>query len=164
MDVYQMQLTKVGPGLRERVTRYLAGQHHRATVNRLRQYREMLEAGMTPEPWIALEAPVLTVLADVCAALHLTPAEQIEVLGNNGQQAQMDILEEPVLPQKQLNVRQRQALIQVQAQGYISNGDLQRVYPDVTSETLRLDLADLVQRGLLRRQGRCRGTRYTAAV
>lgn len=162
MDAYQMQLVKVGPSLRERAEQFVAGKHHEAVVNRLRRFREGLEAEMTPEPWTLLEAPAVTLLADICDALHLTPAEKAKVLGNDGQAAQEAILAERIQPQKRLNERQQQALAEVQQRGQITNGELQRVYPEVTAETLRLDLVDLVQRGLLRRQGRCRGTVYTA--
>lgn len=162
MDVYQMQLVKVGPSLRERAKQFIAGKHHQAVVNRLRRFREELETGTEPEPWTTLEAPAVTFLADICDALCLTAYEKAEVLGIEGQQAQDSILAEQIRPQKHLNTRQQQALAEVQQRGYITNGDLQRVYPEVTAETLRLDLVDLVQRGLLRRQGRCRGTVYTA--
>jgi predicted HTH transcriptional regulator len=162
MDVYQMQLVKVGPSWRERAEQFVARQHHHAVVNRLRRFREGLEAGMEPEPWTTIEAPAVTFLADICDALHLTANEKAEVLGAEGQQAQDDILAERVRPQKRLNERQQQALAEVEQRGYITNGDLRQAFPQVTAETLRLDLVDLVQRGLLQRQGRCRGTVYTA--
>ena len=162
MDVYQMQLVRVVPSWRERAEQFVAGQHHQAMVNRLRRFREELEASMEPEPWTMLEAPAVTFLADICDALHLTANGKAEVLSAVGQQAQNDILAEQIRPQKRLNERQQQALAVVQQRGHITNGDLQQVYPEVTAETLRLDLADLVQCGLLRRQGRCRGTVYTA--
>ncbi len=162
MDVYQMQLVKVGPSLQERAEQFIAGKHHQAVVNRLRRFREELEAGTSPEPWTTLEAPAVTFLADICDTLHLTADEKAEVLGSDGQQAQDDILIEQIRPQKRLNERQMQALVEAQRRGHITNGDLQQVYPEVTTETLRLDLVDLVQRGLLQRQGRCRGTVYTA--
>ena len=162
MDVYQMQLVKVGPSLRERAEQFIARQHHHAVVNRLRRFREELEAGLSPEPWTVLEAPAVTFLADICDALCLTAYEKAEVLGVEGQQAQDGILAEQIRPQKRLNERQQQALAEVHKRGHLTNGDLQQVYPEVTAETLRLDLVDLVQRGLLRRQGRCRGTVYTA--
>jgi len=162
MDVYQMQLVKVGPSWRERAEQFVAGQHHQVVVNRLRRFREGLEAGMEPEPWTTLEAPAVTFLADICDALHLMPNEKAEVLGTEGQQAQDSILAERIQPQKRLNERQQQALAEVQQRGYITNGDLRQASPQVTAETLRLDLVDLVQRGLLRRQGCCRGTVYTA--
>jgi hypothetical protein len=162
MDVYQMRLVKISPSLRERAEQFIAGQHQQAMVNRLRRFREGLETEMTPEPWTLLEASVVTLLADICDVLHLTPSEKAKVLGDDGQAAQQAILAERILPQKGLNQRQQQVLAEVQQRGHITNGDLQQVYPEVTAETLRLDLVDLVQRGLLRRQGRCRGTVYTA--
>ncbi len=162
MDVYEMQLVKVGPSLRERAEQFVAGKHHDAVVNRLRRFREGLEAGMTPEPWTLLEASAVTLLADICDVLHLTPAEKAKVLGNDGQAAQEATLSEQIQPQKRLNQRQRQALAEVQQRGHITNGDLRQAFPQVTAETLRLDLVDLVQRGLLRRQGRCKGTVYMA--
>ncbi len=162
MDVYEMQLVKVGPSLRERAEQFIAGKHHEAVVNRLCRFREGLEAEMTPESWTMLEALAVTLLADICDALHLTPAEKAKVLGDDGQTAQEAILVERILPQKGLNQRQQQALAKVQQRGHITNGDLCQAFPQVTAETLRLDLVDLVQRGLLRRQGRCRGTVYTA--
>ncbi len=162
MDVYQMQLVKVGPSLLERAEQFVVGKHHWVVVNRLRRFREGLEAGMEPESWTTLEAPAVTFLADICDALHLTANEKAEVLGADGQQAQDNILTEQIRPQRRLNERQMQALVEAQQRGHITNGDLQQVYPEVTAETLRLDLVDLVQRGLLRRQGRCRGTVYTA--
>jgi hypothetical protein len=162
MDVYEMQLVKVGPSLRERAEQFIAGQHHQAVVNRLCHFRTQLEAEMTPEPWTVLEVSAVTLLADICDVLHLTPAEKAKVLGNGGQAAQEAVLAERIVPHKRLNERQRQALAEVQQRGHITNGDLRQAFPQVTAETLRLDLVDLVQRGFLRRQGRCRGTVYTA--
>jgi len=161
MDVYQMQLVKVGPSLRERAEQFVARQHHHTVVNRLRCFREELEAGMEPESWTTLEAPAVTFLADICDALRLTVNEKAEVLGAEGQKVQDCILAEEIQPQKRLNERQKQALAEAQQRGHITNGDLRRVYPEVTAETLRLDLVDLVERGFLQRQGRCRGTVYT---
>ena len=162
MDVYQMQLVKVGPSLRERAEQFIAGQHHQAVVKRLCHFRAQLEAEMTPEPWTLLEASAVTLLADICDALHLTLEEKAKVLGNDGQATQEAILAERIQPQKGLNQRQQQALAEAQQRGHITNGDLRQTFPHVTAETLRLDLVDLVQRGLLQRQGRCKGTVYTA--
>ena len=162
MDGYEMTMVRTGPSLRERAEQFVAGKHHQVVMNRLRHFREELETGMEPEPWTALEAPAVTLLADVCDALHLTSEEKAEVLGADGQQAQDNILAEHIQLPKQLNPRQVQALAEAQQRGHITNSDLRGVFPDVTAETVRLDLVDLVQRGLLRRQGRCRGTIYTA--
>lgn len=114
MDVYQMQLVKVGPSLRERAEQFIAERHHQAVVNRLRRFREELEAGTEPEPWTTLEVPAVTFLADICDALHLTVNEKAEVLGAAGQQAQDNILAEQIRPQKHLNERQMQALVEAQ--------------------------------------------------
>jgi hypothetical protein len=159
----EMELVKVGPSVRERVEHYLAGKHHQNVVNRLRHFREELEEGAALEPWSVIEAPAVLLLADICEALQLTPEETATVLGEDGQHTQDSLLDERIVPQ-QLNPRQKQALIEVHRRGQITNGELQRVCPKVTPETLRLDLADLVERGLLRREGRCRGTYYTALV
>lgn len=59
-----------------------------------------------------------------------------------------------------LNERQRQALAFVQTHGRIANSDLQALAPDVSAETIRRDLADLVDRNLLIRIGSKRATYY----
>jgi ATP-dependent DNA helicase RecG len=48
----------------------------------------------------------------------------------------------------------------VQDRGRITNREYRELCPDVTSETLRLDLADLVERGILLKIGAKRGTYY----
>lgn len=59
-----------------------------------------------------------------------------------------------------LNERQEQALAFVQQQGRITNSDLQALVPDVSAETIRRDLADLVEKNLLLRIGEKRATYY----
>ncbi len=59
-----------------------------------------------------------------------------------------------------LNERQEQALAYVQANGRITNSDYQRLVPDVSAETIRRDLADLVEQNLLLRIGEKRATYY----
>ena len=59
-----------------------------------------------------------------------------------------------------MNERQLKALEFVQQNGSISNSDYRTLCPHVGPETLRLDLADLVNRGLLLMIGEKRGTRY----
>ncbi|MDW8396475.1 MAG: ATP-binding protein [Anaerolineae bacterium] len=59
-----------------------------------------------------------------------------------------------------VNERQMRALRYLQEHGRITNRDYQNLCPDVTPETLRLDLADLVDKGLLLRIGEKRGTYY----
>ena len=59
-----------------------------------------------------------------------------------------------------LNERQISALGYLADQGRITNADYQALCPDVSPETLRRDLADLVQRNLLLRIGEKRATFY----
>ncbi len=59
-----------------------------------------------------------------------------------------------------MNERQAKALAFIQRQGRISNRDYQELCPDVSPETLRLDLADLVEQSILLKVGAKRGTYY----
>ncbi len=59
-----------------------------------------------------------------------------------------------------MNERQAKALAYVQQHGRITNRDYRLVCTDVTAETLRLDLADLVKRGILLKIGDKRSTYY----
>jgi ATP-dependent DNA helicase RecG len=59
-----------------------------------------------------------------------------------------------------MNERQMRALAHVREFGRITNRDYQAICPNVTSETLRLDLSDLVNKGLLLKVGDKRGTYY----
>jgi len=59
-----------------------------------------------------------------------------------------------------MNERQMRALAHVQEFGRITNRDYREICPTVTAETLRLDLADLVSKGLLLKIGDKRGTYY----
>lgn len=59
-----------------------------------------------------------------------------------------------------LNERQIAALRYLSEYRRISNRELQELAPDVSAETLRRDLADLVERGLLLRIGEKRGVYY----
>ncbi len=58
------------------------------------------------------------------------------------------------------NERQEAALAHIRQHGRITNGDLADLYPDVHPETIRRDLADLVERNLLLRIGSKRATYY----
>jgi ATP-dependent DNA helicase RecG len=62
--------------------------------------------------------------------------------------------------EQSMNERQIKAMQFVQAQGTITNRDYRDLCPHVSAETLRLDLADLVERGVLLKIGDKRGTRY----
>ena len=59
-----------------------------------------------------------------------------------------------------LNERQEAALVFVREHGRITNSDLQELAPDVHPETIRRDLADLVEKSLLLRIGSKRATYY----
>jgi ATP-dependent DNA helicase RecG len=60
----------------------------------------------------------------------------------------------------ELNERQTKAMEHLQRNGSITNSEYRDLCPEVGAETLRLDLADLVTRGLLLKIGDKRGTRY----
>ena len=62
--------------------------------------------------------------------------------------------------EKVLNERQARALAYLRERGQITNREYQQLCPDVSAETLRLDLADLVDRGVLMRIGAKKGTYY----
>jgi ATP-dependent DNA helicase RecG len=59
-----------------------------------------------------------------------------------------------------LNERQERALAYVQTHGRITNSEFQELVPDVSAETIRRDLADLVDRNLLIRIGAKKATYY----
>lgn len=62
--------------------------------------------------------------------------------------------------EQSMNERQMQALQFVQREGRITNKDYRDLCPTVSAETLRLDLADLVDKGLLLKIGDKKGTYY----
>ena len=67
----------------------------------------------------------------------------------------------PALPlDSNLNPRQLQALQYLQAHRRITNREYRELAPDVSPETVRLDLLDLVERGILLRIGDKKGTYY----
>ena len=67
-----------------------------------------------------------------------------------------------VIPEweQHMNERQLKAMQHVQAHGSITNRDYRKLCTHVGAETLRLDLADLVNKKLLLKIGDKRGTRY----
>jgi len=62
--------------------------------------------------------------------------------------------------EQNMNERQMRALAHVREFGRITNRDYRAICPNVSPETLRLDLADLVDKGLLLKVGDKRGTYY----
>lgn len=59
-----------------------------------------------------------------------------------------------------MNERQMRALEYIRESGRIANREYRQLCPDVSPETLRLDLADLVRKGVLLKIGAKRGTYY----
>jgi ATP-dependent DNA helicase RecG len=68
----------------------------------------------------------------------------------------------PTIPSWELNMNERQlkALTFIQEHERVTNRDYRNLCPNVSAETLRLDLADLVDRGLLLKIGAKKGTYY----
>jgi len=62
--------------------------------------------------------------------------------------------------EQNMNERQMRALAHVREFGRITNRDYRAICPNVSAETLRLDLADLVEKGILLKIGDKRGTYY----
>lgn len=158
----RMQLVKIGPSLRERLERRVAAAGHAKVVACLRRFREELERDTEPESWTVLEVPMVLVLSDVCQALELTDEEQSTVLGQEGLMAlRYETAIRPMLLADVLNDRQVAVLTCVRKHGEITLSAYRAICPHWSDETLRLDLADLVERGLLIKNGRKKGTRYT---
>ena len=59
-----------------------------------------------------------------------------------------------------MNERQAKALAYIRDKGRITNREYRHICPGVSSETLRLDLVDLAERGLLLKIGAKKGTYY----
>jgi ATP-dependent DNA helicase RecG len=59
-----------------------------------------------------------------------------------------------------MNERQIRAIQYLQENGRITNREYHDLCPDVSPETLRLDLNDLVEKGLLMKIGDKKGTYY----
>ncbi|MCU0476571.1 MAG: DeoR family transcriptional regulator, partial [Anaerolineae bacterium] len=58
------------------------------------------------------------------------------------------------------NYRQARALQYIRENGQITNRDFRELCPGVSAETLRLDLADMVEKGVLLKVGSKKGTHY----
>ena len=70
--------------------------------------------------------------------------------------------ERPAAPKWSMNMNERQvkALAHVRENGSITNSDYRQLCPQVSAETLRLDLVDLIDKGLLLKIGSKKGTHY----
>lgn len=62
--------------------------------------------------------------------------------------------------QQNMNERQLRAIQFIQTSGRITNRDYRDLCPDVSAETLRLDFADMVDKGVLLKVGDKKGTYY----
>ena len=108
-----------------------------------RMLRQMAEAGLPPPGFRETAAGFLVTLIG-------QPVEDLSVEGLDTREwARMG-----------LNERQIAALLFVMDQGRITNRDLQEQFPEVSPETIRRDLADLVERGMLLKIGDKRATYY----
>ena len=113
---------------------------------------------MEPEPWTLLECSAVLLLSDICDAFGMAEEEKDLVLGREGVAA---LQCELATHSGELNARQIAALECVRQHGDITLGTFRAICPHWSDETLRLDLADLVKRGLLAKNGTKKGTRYT---
>lgn len=160
----RMLLVRTGPGLGKRLEELTARAHHLLVVSRLRRYRRTLEREMGPESWTELKAPAVLVLAEVCGTLGFSERERRRVIGSEGERALAEIIEDSgvtyVFPEP-INERQLEALRHAERFGKIDHRTYRALCPLWSDETLRLDLADLVRRGLLVKNGRKKGTFYT---
>ena len=159
-----MRLVRTGPSLRERVEQRIATIQHEAVAACLRRFREELECDTQPEPWAMIEIPMVLVLSDMCEVLGLTEDERAEVLGREGLVAlHRELALRPTLLAGTLNERQMAALACVRKHGEITLSTYRAICPHWSDETLRLDLADMVERELLVKNGSKKGTNYTLA-
>jgi ATP-dependent DNA helicase RecG len=73
-----------------------------------------------------------------------------------------NVRERKTLPQwsSHMNERQARAVAHVRERGSITNREYRALCPDVTPETLRLDLVDLVEKGVFLKIGSKKGTYY----
>jgi len=73
-----------------------------------------------------------------------------------------NIQEYPPVPawERDMNERQLMAINYIRRHGRITNREYRKLCPHVSAETLRLDLADLVKKGILIKVGDKRGTYY----
>lgn len=113
-----------------------------------RMFAAMREAGL-PEPIFEETAAGFQVTLRAAA-----PAESLRLAAIQPAERRATAAHDP------LNERQERALAFVQETGRITNSDLQEIFPDVSAETIRRDLADLVERTILLRIGSKRATYY----
>jgi ATP-dependent DNA helicase RecG len=108
-----------------------------------RMLRQMEDAGLPPPSFRETAAGFLVTL-----------------VGQPAEEPAPDSLDTREWARQGLNERQIAAMVQLAEQRRITSRDLQERYPDVSPETLRRDLADLVERGMLLKVGDKRATYY----
>ncbi len=106
-------------------------------------YEEMAEAGHQ-EPKFEATASVFTV----------------KLFNRNEPKKALPVSRKRSQPQQNMNERQLRAMKYVRQNGSISNREYQNICEGNSAETLRRDLADLVNRGYLLRVGSKKGTHY----
>jgi ATP-dependent DNA helicase RecG len=108
-----------------------------------RMLRQMEDAGLPPPGFRETAAGFLVTL-----------------VGQAAEERQPDSLDTREWARQGLNERQIAAMVQLAEQRRITNRDLQDRYPEVSPETIRRDLVDLVERGFLLKVGDKRATYY----
>ncbi len=116
----------------------------------------LMEAQNLPAPDFAETAGgfkvVLHRAADAQAEVATAIREHVNKLVNG--------LDVPLNPRQEMTLRH----LQNSGRTRITNSDLQNLFPDVHSETLRRDLADLVTKKILVKRGQKRGSYYMLAA
>jgi len=97
---------------------------------------------------------------ETAAGFQVTLNTQTMALQPESLSVTQEKLSHTLWPHLELNTRQEQALRYLVEQGRITNREYQTLCPDVSPETIRRDLSDLVHRDLLLRIGRKRATYY----
>lgn len=118
-----------------------------------RMVRAMTDAGLPPPHFAETTAGFVVTLTgghDDTSAAATSPAE-VKVT---------QILARAQAGQIVLNSRQERALQQLAVRGRITNSEFQGLVPDVSAETIRRDLADMVDLGILLKVGEKRATYY----
>lgn len=123
--------------------------------------RQRLQDEMFPEPWTACECSVALFLNDVCDALLLTESGKRQVFGGLG----ITLLEMELAGRNgDINDRQKEACRYCLAHGRINLAEYRAICPIWSDETLRLDLRDLVERGMLVKEGAGKGSVYRVST
>jgi ATP-dependent DNA helicase RecG len=124
-----------------------------------RMIEDMVAAGH-PAPRFSPTPYSFTVTMSNVKERRATPNISITLPATNGDMASDVKLTVASGATMTVNERQARAIQYVREHGRITNRDLQLLCPNVTPETLRSDLADLVEKSVLMRVGEKKGTYY----